>query len=1071
MTIDAAKLNYHVAIGHSSAAISVTKFNLMVALAPVEAAPRRRATVRTRYGSTIAGPAGLPVPEPGAPPEEIPPPGSSPDQAQLDFEASEIIPTIASLLEGSVEGAVIATLNFDGPFAGEVTWTLVNDEGERIKLSADVLKAGATATDYTDNPELRVTVEVQAVEGGWKKIREVIIPVIELVPVVSLHPVEAGAVEDVLVGEVTIPGAIDGTYTITETTEAGTIFKAVGNKIYTGATPTVAQTSVAVGGVVTLDNGVTVNWAGTVSITQPSFPSLPFGTTAFGAWAETDYAALGLTRQGTALQHGYAEQATGAWMTPMYQRINNGIGYITLSPWHSAGPTVSDLLLGRYRGIKEVYLGADDPGALANWLKVETYSNSPDYGNNGCIVPVDTSDKATSGKSEVRAIVVPWVGEPFVLQGLPDPASDTFNGLPRINWSNDMWSLILNIDKTGSALPSGVVYIDTISGNDANDGLSDAAPVLTWEVAIAKLKTQHGTTDVGGGTIYLCAGVTHSYGVAGSPASLTLAANMPLTVTRAPGLTRSQVRITTGTTYGLYTEKVALVGVEVVGCTLEFGDPNNTTSKNYGSMRVEGCSYDGGASVDADGQTAGGAPFGFPNGFCELIDFDGENSARWGLNKLTLGLNGVCDGYSSVQDVLNNPKALSNWVVKNGFDVSGGTHVDVLQLFRSGSGTTIQNVVIEDFVANENCGSQLVLLKDAIVRGVAIARLRLQTGALAPLNTNAAYFMSNATSSTDHGSGVYFYDPEIKGGVVLWPEAALVPNVRVVMLAGRLAGKLESQHRYGKSVIYPSTTAEPEVGLPVSDIFTTTLGDDLVDYVNANDATNVRLYRETTTLDVLLNGVLGVGSYAGIAGRTQPTYAANGIVTGVPTIELNGDNSSLTSGSSLNKSSVPASICANLPCEVFGLVRNDEVATLTSTRDVSTYGSTNANSRALQRRVGNKLSWKLGANPIIDAPGTFDGVSVFHAYYNPTTRTYGVGLWNAANPTYSTAGYTTGLNAVPLFTGNSRTTIGGGTTRAGGAQGSWWNGGGNTRAIAKRNTTEAERSALIGYLIGLAEIA
>ncbi|WP_332763927.1 hypothetical protein [Phenylobacterium sp.] len=900
--------------------------------------------------------------------------------------------------------------------------------------------------------------------------------------------IENGAVEDVLIGTVVVTGYTGAFTVVLDSTFSGLI-KAVGDKIYTGAVPTNGQGTLAISGHALLtDTGATPTFSDTCTIISPAFEAVPFGTTAFGSWAETDPAALGIGQQGDPAAPGYDDYAIAGWGSPSIFNRLFGTEYLTICPWKD--PTVARLATGDFRGIKEVYVGADDPGVLANWLKIETTANHPVYQNNGFIAPIRSADKQTSGKSEVRAIAVPWVGRPFVLQGIPDPINDDNNGLSRVNWSDSMWSLQIGVDKTGTAMPHGVVYWDPTSGSDAADGLTDSTPVLTGDVAITKLKAQHAAqgfsgTNVGGGTIYVCAGVTHAFGVNTPPATPHTCDGLWLTIRPAPGLTSSQVRFTSCTAQGFYAEKVQCIGFERT-CKFVYGKPGGfPNTQTYGASREIDVVFNGGDGVDVNGQTTGVMFAEFGNGFTEHVNTlppdqqvtaPQKHSTQWNLTRTTLGLNFVPDGFCDQQDVWGNAKVLIKCGAKNGFDLPGGSHVDTLQYFRSPeNGSYIRQVVVEDYDATDGTGSQLLLVKDGIVKDAAFVRTHLTLAATAPANTNAAYFMSDIDAQTgpDLGGNVLFMHPRISGGVQLWPQTLEIPNVRVVMEAGQSGGGLETTFRYGKMVFHPGDTTEPEVGLPVADAMNTLFGSNLLSRWNARTQQTV-LRDSAESVSGFLNSIVANSTLIPVTGRAAPIFDPIGLDGVLPTVDLNGDNTTSTSGSTLYHSTAPSSIRANNPVEVFMLINQRELASQTSNRRVLAYGSSTNNGRSLLRVVSggvNKAQWGIGTNaaPVyLTAPGDFSNVCVLHFYYTPTGQAYGVGLFNAADSAYGENNYTRGTVVGTVNTGSTRFVVGGDVSSSGGNQNSWWKGGVNDIVVVNRVCTEAERQSAVEYLLSLA---
>ena len=881
--------------------------------------------------------------------------------------------------------------------------------------------------------------------------------------------IENGAEEDVLIGEVLVEG-FPGPYALERTDALGDLIKIVDHRIFTGPTPTSGQTSLSISGNVVFSiNKVRRGFSATVNVASPHFDTLQPGALAFGSWAATDAAAEGANVQGAPGDYGYDQRAIAGWTTPMFDRVT-GKKYIGVTAWKA--PSVADLLAHGERGIKEVWFSADG----GDWLVVSEPANHPVYGNNCYLCPADSADWATSRKSEIRAIAIPWIGQPYVLQGFPDPKTETYGypagWTPRTNYRPDMWSMVINVDKTGTALPHGVCYIAATGGNDSNDGQSAGAPVATWERAIAVIKSTHGTTDVGGGTIYMLAG-NHTIGLAAQPtlANVNRCADMPLTVTRAPGLSQSDVWVTASTGgWGLYCEKIFWLGFSK-SASLNNQTPAGSYSANYFSSRTEDIYHDGGPGVDADGLTTGAYFCAVANGFNDVINCTAYRTGSAQFLKHTLLLNVVIDTVNGKLDAMASPKVCINVTCKNGADVPGGLHLDAAQYFNE----TVM-FINEDF-RTENWFGQVILIgsTNGVVEDFALIRPRLVRSGTSDL----------MAFGCDTPKNLYILDPQFTGSTQIWtatydpPEIPFAIDSRMVMKADSFAGHFEADFRFGWSVIYPGMTEEPDnVDFPDPDFFGTTFGANLIDYLNADRGATVRRDLGTSDVTEVINLIQAGPAYAYIAGRPKPTYNPNGIAAGIATVEFNGVNTSTSSGSSLSKSTPPSSIRGNNPVEIFMLLNQREPAADTSSRRVTAYGgSSTSTSRDLVRAVSggvSKADWRIGngaSPPSLAAPGDFSGVCVVHVYYNPTGQAYGVGLFNAANPTYGEDNYTRGTVTGTVNTGSSRTSIAGNTSAGGGNNGSWWEGGLNRRIVVNRVCTELERQAAIEELLSIAGLA
>jgi hypothetical protein len=883
---------------------------------------------------------------------------------------------------------------------------------------------------------------------------------------------------------------------------------------------------------------------------DPGIATITPGVTAVGSWAETDPAALGIGTQGDPADYGYAEQPTANWVNPMNATVRNGTLYIGVVA--SKGPMLSKYLASDPYGIKEVWFSV----ANGAWTVVSERTPHPTIfataGAIDCYVAaLNGADCATSGQKEARAIVVPWAGVPFVLQvptidaqtalsGKLNPVTATWPNLAdssggtltRNNYSPGAWSLLVNIDKTGTALPGAVVYLNTISGNDANTGLSAGQALLTGDAAIAKIKTIHGTSDVGGATIYYTPAGNHVWGMSGTPA-IQAAATQNLLVTHAPGLSDTDIVLTSAAgSYGWNCEKVKTVGLLHSGnFTIQFANPAGSASVTYFDTHTEDVYSDGGAgNLDANGQSANLASLAQPNGHNAIINCTFTRRVGAGTAKTTLSIGNTWDAVSSNQDV-NDDVKVSIWDTMANLVQAGSNHLDMIQ-FKGGR----RNHIVIDLTAVTGIVCQGGFHDERSGSNIAFIRPRITSTSTGP------------ALGFEAGSGLYeglreydIHDPQITGPTTLpTPQSGDQQNVRVTLTAASVPGVWGSEFRYGLSVLWPDTTTEPNVSRPAEHAIIAEFGKTALAFLlDAEDTTSLSfdsgaLTNVTEVRDIRSPGgpriVLGTdpfatvngspvvivthvghpfwtgarvglpdfdlfgdfvqspsglrpvvsdiytvtyidadhysltmpgnagstGSGGGVIGcvseargtsflpsRLLPTYSATGL-NSRPCLVFDPDNSLSTAGRSIYRTGEPLISAANVVHE-FWLIDQQEANSQTQTHHVCSYGgSSSSNSRQIYRTstgAASKLNWRTTSTAAIQAPGTFNGVSIVHAYYDPSLpNNVGVGLWNAAQPNFvfDTTRYTFGTVAAPATTTpGGRLNVGGGSAVDGGSAGQW----------------------------------
>jgi len=183
------------------------------------------------------------------------------------------------------------------------------------------------------------------------------------------------------------------------------------------------------------------------------------------------------------------------------------------------------------------------------WTSVDEKTYNPRTGVHEYWISLDASLFPSDGQHEIRAIAWPKLaGEPRVLAG--DDLSVSNGEHSMYLWSNHNQTLF-----------NGAVYVSPNGDDSASTTGTVNDPFATIQYA-ARYGLGGGATDpdVSGGTIFLLPG-DHVYGTY-SWANRFRTMDRWLTVTRAPGTTRSEVKIThSASNDGLRTQKVHVRGV------------------------------------------------------------------------------------------------------------------------------------------------------------------------------------------------------------------------------------------------------------------------------------------------------------------------------------------------------------------------------------------------------------------------------------------------------------------------------------------------------------------------------
>jgi hypothetical protein len=215
---------------------------------------------------------------------------------------------------------------------------------------------------------------------------------------------------------------------------------------------------------------------------------------------------------GVAGQYGYNAKAIAQWDVVPYQTFSGDFN-VGVAAFH-------------INGIKEVQFsvnGGEWKHISQMELNTKVANDSVTGNKNAGVVEYWATLQAgdfADGKVEVRAIAIPNVGQPRVLEPL---------------------TLYANANRT---IGTQVRYVSP-TGNDANDGLTPATAKQDPALALASMNT--GTGIPAGSTLYLLSGV-HTWKQPGyGPNMTTQQAGAWVNIQAAPGLTSADVMVRTDT--------------------------------------------------------------------------------------------------------------------------------------------------------------------------------------------------------------------------------------------------------------------------------------------------------------------------------------------------------------------------------------------------------------------------------------------------------------------------------------------------------------------------------------------
>jgi hypothetical protein len=527
-------------------------------------------------------------------------------------------------------------------------------------------------------------------------------------------------------------------------------------------------------------------------------------------WAATTYTAAGFSQQGTSDQYGYNEEAIASFCTPQFDTIpSSGTYYIGVTAWKA--PTLADLKLGRERGIKEVAVSINN-GA---WFSVSTPGIHPVWGNECYLFPVRASDFATAlEKIEVRAIAVPWVGKPLVVQGDPDPRRT--NEL--VSRTDGWWSLFLSVDK-GGALPKLTIYKKPAADPGASgDGTSAGQAVKTWtevEAIADAWATANNGGSWGGITVQLTDATNHEqpcYATTQRILSVTgfrrftirgNASDPTLTqITVAGDLSKSIVAERLGLEYLRYGPLCQVRHLHSIVGTKQYQDTFLRDVRHNGDP----------AAIAATGQYTGPFDaFGFGDGYNEAFGAYAYLGGGTGFGSLSIAFRCTVHGANAATDAFLDAKLNIQCVVENFGHRTGGTvedtsHSDALQ-FRFGR----QDVIVEDMLIDNTAYPGVSLQgifwdSGCYMDNVAIIRPRVWISGVA-LGVNSPVTNGYFLDPQHNGSGGLYNDRgRLSDGSAPWEHYSR--NWRIVAKSGTTPGQWASEPRYGKTYISASSPLE-----------------------------------------------------------------------------------------------------------------------------------------------------------------------------------------------------------------------------------------------------------------------
>lgn len=591
--------------------------------------------------------------------------------------------------------------------------------------------------------------------------------------------------------------------------------------------------------------------------------TIPPGPLPWRTWAMTTDAEPLMARQGNEGDYGYNHRAIGGFFAPWhYHTISGDDGEIIVSVIAGKPPRVQETLIGDVLGIKEVYFARDG----GPWVREDTKTPHPVYGHMSYNARIRAIDETTSRTSEVRALIVPWCGKPFVLQGrdcegpatatslaqLTDttagprgysidprtlPNQWTGTNLHNVATSDDMWSFTVNIDK--GTMPKAVVIVDPANNtglaNDANLGNVATAPIRSWEAAFDRAwaliepqlteaqKTRlAGSKEIGGTTFYVIGAgnqILPSFDVA---RPMYGCACQNVNYLPHPSMPPHSITFTSVKANPARVERVYGRGMGHYMVTFDVGGALNNGWNTPRSVCFEDWDTDGGPEVVAEGETYNGGLIyagitkGVPPwrlgsgnyaGLTGLINVSMYRHSHCGIaHVLALAHDVRADTIGSVLDDFHADPKVSYKVVLTNVDsreYEGGPHFDAMQFYYT---RTMGIVVDFDCGSLTNDGQGIYLDGLAQANDYVFLRPRVYAGHGSPALGFRAPSKNTLVVEPEH----------VGGGQRVWDvDNALGPAecFRLVTSDPGSLSAFESVLLPGLSVVYPYITeVEPPDG-------------------------------------------------------------------------------------------------------------------------------------------------------------------------------------------------------------------------------------------------------------------
>jgi hypothetical protein len=441
-------------------------------------------------------------------------------------------------------------------------------------------------------------------------------------------------------------------------------------------------------------------------------------------------------QEGTAIERGYDQTAIGNWTVPSWIDIATSfkvgvLGYHIITDADHATGTRRD-------GIRKVSFSVDN-GA---WVDVTSKTSNADSGLTDWNIEIVASN-FTDAAHEIRAIIYPYVGRPRVLQGTLSASNNTQH------------SLVVNTNN-GGTLPTTIVYVDSVSGNDTTGDGSDGTPYATAAKAKTALRTLRSNGDCGGCFIYAKAG---SYNLSETTVQATVATRW-FTFMPKPGVSKASVIVSgSSSNQGFRVQRL-----RVKGCTVTTMLDSRGTYACH--LFAEDCTFAGLTQTTANTWPAYGSSRWVTQHFVDCTIggyFNGPANA-------TLVRNTTINGITS--DALTNCRTNLKVTI---IDITAGfsSHPDTAQAFAIGG--TAENFIFYDITAEVNVDSQGPFIKDSLItKDIAIVDFQF----IGENSGRYAFFIwGDAATTNKH---IYVADSSFTSGIVSFGTTSIISDCQML---------------------------------------------------------------------------------------------------------------------------------------------------------------------------------------------------------------------------------------------------------------------------------------------------